>query len=134
MGTAMRHRLQVDEATGLFVVTTEGDATVEGIIAFLDDIIAHPLWKPGMDILLDHRALSVLNINPRGVEKVSDYFAGISEALGNGKIALVMNKDVDFGITRAWEILTSDRTSMRINVLRSLDAAREWVIDDDNHA
>jgi hypothetical protein len=123
----MQHRLEADPGKDLIMVTTDGDATVEGICAFLDDIISHPAWRPGMCILLDHRKLNLSPINQKGVEQVSDYFASISEALGNGKIALVMNKAVDFGITRSWEIITQDRTNMQIHVFRELDPARLWI-------
>lgn len=131
MGSAMRHSLQVDQSNGLFLITTEGDATVEGIIAFLDDIVAHPLWRSGMSILLDHRNLSISNISAKGVEQVSDYFAGLNQSLGNGKIALVMTRDVDFGMARAWEIMTSDRTNMRINILRSMENAQAWIANSE---
>lgn len=123
----MQHRVEADPGEDLIMVTTAGDATVEGIRAFLDDIISHPAWRPGMSILLDHRNLNLSHIKQKGVEQVSDYFASISQALGDGKIALVMNKAVDFGITRAWEIITQDRTNMQIHVFRDLDPARLWI-------
>lgn len=127
----MHHILKVDPDHSLFIVETEGDATVEGICAFLDDIVAHPAWRPGMSILLDHRRLSLHNISAKEVEQVSDYFTGISDSLGNGKIALVMNRDVDFGVARAWENMTIDRTSMRPYVFRTLEECQAWVIDSE---
>lgn len=127
----MQHILKIDPDLDLFIVETEGDGTVQGIIAFLDDIISHPSWRPGRFVLLDHRRLTLDKISHQGVEQVSDYFASISDDLGNGKIALVMNRDVDFGITRAWENMTMDRTSMRTHVCRSLEQARAWLLEQD---
>jgi hypothetical protein len=127
----MQHVLKVDPEHSLFIVETQGDATVEGILAFLDDIIAHPAWRSGLPILLDHRGLGLHNISAKGVEQVSDYFTSISDVLGDGKLAMVMNRDVDFGIARAWENITMDRTSMRTYVFRGLDEARAWVLLED---
>ncbi len=123
----MKHKLNADVSEDLMLLVTKGDATVEGITAFLDDIIAHPNWQPGMSILLDHRLLNLSPITTLGVEQISDYFTEISDALGGGKLAMVMNKDVDFGITRAWEIITQDRTQMQLHVFRTLDDAQAWI-------
>jgi hypothetical protein len=125
----MKHRIESDKTNGLLIVTTEGDAAVEGIFAFLDDIISHPDWLLGMSLILDHRRLNLGPISAQGIEQVSDYFAGISGKLGNGKMAMVMNKDVDFGIARASEIITQDRTNMKLHVFRTLDEAWAWIKD-----
>lgn len=127
----MRHRIAYDEERALFIVTTEGAGQPAGIIAFLDAILAHPRWRPGLSILLDHRKLSIEGIQSPGIEEVSRYFVAIGPRLGNGRIALVMNKDVDFGIARAWEMITEDEVAISIRVFRNIDQARGWVTSKD---
>ena len=123
----MKHILNVSEDGFLFTVTTEGDGDVEGIIAFLKDIISHPQWKPGSFILLDHRALRIDKITTSGIENVSVYFKSISAELGDGKIALVMNRDIDFGIARAWENITGYDVDIKIHVFRRMEEAVSWL-------
>jgi hypothetical protein len=123
----MKHTLKVSEDGSLFTVTTEGDGDVEGIIAFLKDIISHPKWQPGKHILLDHRALKIHDITVPGIEDVSVYFKSIARVLGNGKIALVMNRVIDFGIARAWENITGYDVAIEIYVFRQLDEAISWL-------
>jgi hypothetical protein len=125
----MTHTIEADLSSSLFVVTTEGEGSEKGVIAFLKDIIAHPEWRPGLNILLDHRRLTIDKIKEPGVKAVSMFFISISKQLGWGKLALVMNRDVDFGITRAWEIITADSVDMRIRVFRSYEEGRNWVLD-----
>ena len=125
----MKHSLIVSGDGFLFSITTEGEGDVKGIIAFLDDIIAHPEWQPGNHILLDHRELRIHNIDASGIEEVSAYFKSIADKLGNGKIALVMNRDVDFGIARAWENITEYDVDIEINVFRDLEKAMAWLED-----
>lgn len=122
----MIHTLEVDK-NGCFFIQTEGDGDVEGIIAFLKDIISHPQWKPGNNILLDHRALSINAISVSGINEVSAYFKSIADKLGNGKIALVMSREVDFGIARAWENITTDDVDIKIYVFRELEKAISWL-------
>lgn len=123
----MKHTLKVSEEGFLFTVTTEGDGDVEGIIAFLKDIISHHKWRPGNYILLDHRALRIDKITVSGIEDVSVYFKSIAAELGNGKIALVMKRDIDFGIARAWENITDYDVEIKIHVFRRMEDAIRWL-------
>ncbi|MBU4262466.1 MAG: hypothetical protein KKC76_11445 [Proteobacteria bacterium] len=123
----MKHTLEVSENGLFFTIITEGDGDVEGIIAFLKDIISHPQWKPGNNILLDHRALKIDAITVSGIEDVSEYFKSIADKLGNGKVALVMNRDIDFGIARSWEIITGDDVDINVFVFRELEKAINWL-------
>ena len=123
----MKHALKVSDDGLIFTVVTEGKGDVEGIIAFLKDIISHPQWEPGKRILLDHRALEIDDISASGVEDVAFYFVSISDKLGDGKIALVMNRDIDFGIARAWESITNLDVDITIHVYRKLDDAIYWL-------
>lgn len=122
----MKHTLEVSE-NGSFTIITEGDGDVEGIIAFLKDIISHPQWKPGNHILLDHRALKIDAITVSGIEDVSAYFKSIADKLGNGKVALVMKRDIDFGIARAWENITAYDVDIKVYVFRELEKAISWL-------
>jgi hypothetical protein len=124
---AVEHKIKIELDKKQFQVKTNGEGTADGINAFLTDIISHPKWTPGMDILLDHRKLNIDNLKIKNIDKVSDYFVKISKQLGDGRIALVMNRDVDFGIARAWELVTESNTDMHIHVFRSLEKAEAWL-------
>lgn len=121
----MEHALAV-ESDGRFIVSTMGRGSAEGIIAFLEAIVSHPSWQPGNHILLDHRKLNIADITVEAIDRVLHHFQKIAHRLGNGKIALVMKKDIDFGIARAWEFTTNEHVDMQIGVYRSLDEARMW--------
>lgn len=123
----MQHTITVSEGGCLFTITTQGDGNVEGIIAFFQDIISHRHWKPGNDLLLDHRELKIDQISFSGIKAVSTFFKSIAPELGGGKVALVMNREVDYGIARAWEIVTEGDVDAEIHVFRQLDQAVNWL-------
>ncbi len=123
----MKHTLKINEDGSIFTIRTAGDGDIKGIIAFLKDIISHPEWEPGKKILLDHRALKIDKISVSGIEEVSDFFKSIAPKLGNGKIALVMKRDIDFGIARAWEMITATDVDISIYVFRQIDKATDWI-------
>jgi hypothetical protein len=122
----MEHAIEV-EPDGRFTVTTRGRGSAEGIIDFLEAIVSHPSWQPGNHILLDHRRLDIAEIAVDGIDRVSHHFQKIGPRLGSGKIALVMKKDIDFGIARAWELTTAEDVDIQIGVYRSMDEARMWL-------
>jgi hypothetical protein len=123
----LRHELTVENNGSRFVVTTHGEASVSGILAFLDDLVSHPQWKPGSQILLDHSDLDLGRIAQNGIGQVSQYFIKIAPQLGAGKIALIMNREIDYGIARAWELMTADDVDISIFVFRSVEDARKWL-------
>ena len=123
----MEHAIEVEPGGRSFTVTTTGPGSAEGIIAFLDAIVSHPSWQPGNHILLDHRKLDIAEITVKGIDRVSHHFQKIGPRLGNGKIALVMKKDIDFGIARAWQLTTDAHVDMQSGVYRSIDEARMWL-------
>ncbi len=130
----MMHRIEIDPRGTAFTITTDGQGNVDGIIAFLDDIVAHPRWRPGLNILLDHRRLDIAPITVEGIDRVSGYFQTLSHKLGDGKISLVMNRDIDFGIARAWELVTREYVDMEIGVFRSIEEARRWLVPSQDAA
>ena len=123
----LHHTVAIENGGGRVIVTTHGEASVQGILAFLDDIVSHPAWKPGRQILLDHRDLDLKKIPQDGISKVSQYFVKLKPKLGAGKIALVMNRDIDYGIARAWELMTADDVDISIFVFRSIKDAVRWL-------
>lgn len=123
----MTHSLAVHSQERLFVVKTTGSGNASGIVAFLEDIVTSAHWELGMSVLVDHRDLNIGHLLPSEVNAVSNYFQSISADLGHGKLALVMNKDVDFGIARAWEAITSDHVDMDIFVFREIEKALTWL-------
>ena len=122
----MKHTLKIPHK-GLFIITTQGIGTVEGINAFLTEIISHPKWHPGDNILVDHRALDLSGIQSSGIEAVSVYFISIAHKMGNGRLAIVLARDIDFGIARAWELITEHDVEMAIHVFRNMAEAEKWL-------
>ena len=127
----MQHVIQIGQDGAVVTIKTYGDGSPEGIIAFLEDLISHPEWQKGANVLLDHRELSIDSITVEGIERVAGFFVSIADQLGDGKLALVMNRDIDFGIARAWELVTATEVDMQIRVFKRIDDAKCWLQEGD---
>ena len=42
-----------------------------------------------------------------------------------------MNRDIDFGIARAWELVTATEVDMQIRVFKRIDDAKRWLQEGD---
>ncbi len=54
-------------------------------------------------------------------------YSSTSNELGWGKLAFAMNRDIDYGIARAWEIVTESEVEIKIFVFRKLEKAIAWL-------
>ena len=123
----MEHTITFDSNNGQFNIKTRGDGDVTSVVAFFKNIITHPEWKPGLNILMDHRELKIDTLEMAGIQSISRRFKKIGPKLGDGKLALVMKRDIDFGLARTWEILTAEAVDIAIEVFRSMDEASRWL-------
>ena len=123
----MKHTITVNSKHNQFHVKTQGNGHVDGFITFFKDLINHPQWRSGSSILMDHRDLHIDGIPMTGIEVISQFFKGIGPKLGDGKLAMVMKREIDFGLARAWEILTADDVDIKIEVFRSFSEASQWL-------
>ena len=129
----MKHTITVNSNHNQFLVTTQGDGHVDGFIAFFKELVSHPQWKSGSRILMDHRELHIDGIKMNGIEIISQFFKGIGPKLGGGKLAMVMKREIDFGLARAWEILTADDVEIEIEIFRSFTEASQWLESNSIH-
>ena len=52
----------------------------------------------------------------------------MGESMGSGNCALVMSKELDYGLARMWQMMTEEHVEMEIDVFMSIDEAKDWVL------
>jgi hypothetical protein len=109
-------------------ISASGNATVDGFGDLNTGMVAHPAWQPGVKVLCDFKALDLSNIYRQDAERSAAFIKSFGEKNEGVRIACVMNKELDFGMTRMWATLTmSHDISFEIMVYRSFDEAVEWL-------
>jgi hypothetical protein len=113
--------------TGYFIIKTSGDTMPDDVEASLIQVLTSPDWSNGKNILFDNRLERLDKLSSNDVQKISLKFTKFNEKLQNSKIALVMPKDVAYGLARMWEFYTETTATFRTNVFRSMDNALQWI-------
>jgi hypothetical protein len=112
---------------GFFEVKTSGNAECEGFREFVDLLLSHEKWKPGTAFLLNH---SELNAGPLTVDDVH-YIAEVRvrprAQFGQAKCAVLVSRDLEYGLTRMWEVFIDGKWDAIVEIFRSRDEAISWL-------
>lgn len=114
-------------ADGYAVVTTAGTFNPADHLRMIDDIVSRPGWRPGTDVLFDHRALSFDDADLRAMYQASGNHLHNDARIGNGKAAVLMRSLSDYGRARQFELLTVDRVSATLRIFLDKAEALDWL-------
>jgi hypothetical protein len=115
------------------LITTSGRASVEDLEAMGEAGFADPRSRPGMMILIDHRATEYAALSYADVTRRADSIAARRE-LDDARIAVVVSRPADFGVWRIFDTLLSDRTGAQLRIFHTMEEARAWLIQPDAQA
>ncbi|MGD0165672.1 MAG: hypothetical protein ABSC51_00055 [Gaiellaceae bacterium] len=110
-------------------IRTRGVATVEGFSAWLEEGLSDPRKRPGLRVLVDHRQLDTSGMSVEDVERRVEIAAREEPRFSDVHVAVVVRRDVDFGVLRMLESLFEARPELRsiVRVFRSIEKARHWL-------
>lgn len=100
--------------------------TLEQLREVVENAVADPEFKPGMNFLWDRRPGTP---NTATVEYLRDavyYLQILGEQVGNHAWAIVTHTAADFGKARMIEAMT-DRGQVTVRAFQSRDEAEEWL-------
>ena len=126
----MEYRISFDAGPPYLLIALTGDFDVRTLEECYREFLAHPSWKPGMDILWDCRRCSLISLDADGMKVIGKMTEKYREKRGPGKAAWVVEKDVDFGLSRMFEIINEGKIIFNFRVFRSMEAARDWIASE----
>lgn len=109
-------------------VSASGAATVEAMNDCQQALISDPRFRPGMRVLIDHRLVDWSRMTPEDVRKVVDMLVRSTARFGATYCAMVMGKQVDFGIARMQQHYAEANSELQIEfrVFSTIEDARSW--------
>jgi hypothetical protein len=94
----------------------------------IGDIVGRPDWRPGTDVLFDHRNLSFDDVDLSAMYQAASNHLRNDAHIGSGKAAILMRSLGDFGRGRQFEMLTDGRISATLRVFLVKAEALEWLV------
>jgi len=123
----MHWTVELSGPDGYAVVTTSGRFDVSDHLRMIEDIVSRPGWRPGTDVLFDHRALSFGDADLRAMYQASANHVVNDTRIGGGKAAILMRSLSDYGRGRQFELLTADRAAATMCVFLHEAEAVDWL-------
>jgi hypothetical protein len=123
----MQWTVELSGADEYAIVTTSGTFSAADHLRMVEDILGHPGWRPGTDVLFDHRGLSFDEADLRAMYQAGSNHLANDERIGGGKAAVLVRSVSDFGRGRQFELLTADRISATLRIFMDRAEALDWL-------
>ncbi len=123
----MKWLLGFHAGKNLVTATMDGSFRIDHFRGLFHEILRHPDWRTGMNMLLDYRNVDFSDVAYPEVEQSSTIHKKADERVGDGRIALLMNYPLGFGIGRMYKSMTEHGISASIGVFRDSDDANSWL-------
>jgi hypothetical protein len=123
----MHWTVQLPETDGYAIVATSGTFEVDDHLRMIEDIVGRPGWRPGTDVLFDHRELSFDEANLLAMYQASTNHLRHDARIGDGRAAILVRSLVDYGRGRQFELMTADRVAATLCVFLDEAEAIDWL-------
>jgi len=110
-------------------VVTMGDFTAADHQRMTEDILSQKFWKPGMNVLFDHRNLNFGVTSVPLMKEIGNTHIENDAQIGNGKAAILMKSLPDFARGRQFEVITEGKIAANIQVFRDEKKALAWLLE-----
>jgi hypothetical protein len=116
---------RIDKASGTILTTIEGQPSVDELVDGLKSIMSHPDFGPGLNGIADLRK-SEMKTFSADVQKIADLLIEYRGKIGQSKTAVVVSKDVTFGMARVFQVF-AEQAPVEIEIFRSMEEALRWL-------
>jgi hypothetical protein len=123
----MTSEIIYDKEIDCMVVRTGGHGSLENIGSSHRKLMSHPMWRPGRNVMIDHRQLELSHLQPNEVSQLVSMVKDSRHELGNGRLGVVVSGDIVFGLGRMWEISVETDTDLQIRIFRDPEEALLWI-------
>ena len=112
---------------GFLEVRTIGDGELQALANMLAELVSHPQWEPGGNLLVDHSELNAGPITPNDVRFLADKCALLRERFGRARCAHLVARNLEFGLVRMWEAYVEGKWDVIAMCFRSRVDATSWL-------
>jgi hypothetical protein len=123
----MKSNITCDSELGIVRTEQWELFSLEEHFEFLQGIADDPDASRGMPLLMDYRQLKIPEISRDDLEGISIRFGKLIEQIKTGRIALLAQSDLQFGLGRQFQIIAEQRVPAAIEVFRDKVKAVDWL-------
>lgn len=123
----MKYDISSDHNRSIFMITLTGKFDINDLEECYQTFLDHPEWQPGTDILWDTRKCMSDHLTAVDIQLIGKMTNKYKERRGPGLAAWVVDREVDFGLGRMFEMINEGKTVYDFKVFRKFSEAEEWI-------
>lgn len=123
----MDWELELNQDKTTFNIKAAGTFVTDDCIAIKLGFLAHPEWRPGINLFYDYRDTDFSTITLEALRGIVAFHESNSELIGDGRMAFLMGTPRDFGFARQYEMVSEGRVQSRVRVFLDEEKARNWI-------
>jgi len=121
---------EIDKQKNIRWHVVTGRIDVREVAEYLKRIYASSDSNSEMSVFWDLQTADFSAVTSEDIRSLMAYVGKIWGKGGKSKAALVVSNDLDFGLSRMYQIMMEGATSSAIEVFKDIDAAKEWIEAD----
>ena len=122
----MCHIIKIDKERKLAKIAASGRINVIELKDIFLEIVEHEDWQAGFSMLCDYSGIENFDVTTKDIDDITEWQTSIDALIGDGRCAVIACKDSVFGMSRMWEMMSSER-SQQICVFRQINDAVTWL-------
>ena len=123
----MKYEINSDPDRSIFLILLTGKFDICDLEECYQTFLDHPDWQPGTDILWDTRQCFSDHLTAVDIQLVGKMTNKYKEKRGPGLAAWVVDREVDFGLGRMFEMINEGKIIYNFKVFRKYSEAEEWI-------
>jgi len=116
-------KIKIQEHVGFLEVVTSGQADPANWDEVHSTVFTHPSYVPGCKLLVDHQQLEMAHLSSEDVQAIASLSRARKDSFGKSLMAILVSRDVDFGLVRMWEAYASTDLERKVMVFRDREKA-----------
>lgn len=108
-------------------VRTYGNAELQGFKDFIQAFVTHKDWRTGGALLVNHSELNAASLTNNEISEMADFTKPFLPQIGRAKIALLVMRDLEYGMGRVWQVFASEGRESVSGIFRSREEAISWL-------
>ena len=105
----------------------KGLIKVPELIDYLKELQNAPEFDPGMKVLWDLRKADLSLVSTPDVSSIMESVVKQWGKTERNKAALVVSGDLDYGLSRMFQIMLEGETRSKVSVFKDMNKAEEWL-------
>jgi hypothetical protein len=119
--------LHFDEEKYIAYIKLSGRLDKKFILGAFDLSVSDKRYRIGMGRLWDFRDADLSSLDNETIVEMAQYSKKFPRGINNVKVAFVVFGDLEFGLTRMFEM--SSRAKTPIHVFRTMAEAEKWMME-----